>query len=340
MSSNLTFGNINSKIATDQDIINKTGGAFLDASRVAPDDIITVDSDVTLPTVNAVKSFVGNATAGGVTYRGTISLPAIFYGTTSNNYLNNATDVETGDMFVAIGSGNLTMANGDIFVANGDALIVNTTNAKNVIIKEMIDDISPTYPGVEVGDYKRRAVSYSPGLGWLLCDGQAVSRTTHVLLFNIIGETFGAGDGSTTFNLPNATGRVSVTAGAVAGLTSRFVGNTFGEERVTLTEAEIASHDHANDHNHPSVTTSSNGSHTHTYEGWWHVQRGWDRQVKARGRISTDTLDYAGNSAGNHNHTLDLPNYVGQTGNAGGGQSHNNLQPSIVDGFLFIYAGV
>ncbi len=60
MSSNLTFGNINSKIATDENIIDKTVGALLDASRVAPNDIITVDSDVTLPTVNAVKSLVGN----------------------------------------------------------------------------------------------------------------------------------------------------------------------------------------------------------------------------------------------------------------------------------------
>ena len=206
MSSNLTFGNINAKIATDQNIIDKTAGALLDASRVAPDDIITFDSDVTLPTVNAVKNLVGNATAGGVTYRGTISLPATFSGTTSNNYLNNATDVETGDMFVAIGSGNLTMSDGDIFVANGDALIINTTAPKDTITKAMIDDISPTYPGIEVGDYKRRAVSYSPGLGWLLCDGQEVSRATYALLFNVISTTFGVGDGSTTFNLPNANG--------------------------------------------------------------------------------------------------------------------------------------
>lgn len=302
MSSNLTFGNIEAKIATDQNIIDKTSGAFLDASRVAPDDIITFDSDVTLPTVNAVKNYVGNATAGGVTYRGTISLPATFFGTTSNNYLNNATDVETGDMFVAIGSGNLTMADGDILVANGDALIINTSNPKNAITKAMIDDISPTYPGIEVGDYKRRAVSYSPGLGWLLCDGQAVSRTTYSLLFNVIGTTFGVGDGSTTFNLPNATGRVSVTAGSGAGLTNRFVGDVFGEERTTLTEAQMPAH-----------------THDYTYQ--------YKQQEAPYGNQNRTVWEF-------------VVNRTRTTTSAGGGQSHNNLQPSIVDGFLFIYAGV
>ena len=46
--------------------------------------------------------------------------------------------------------------------------------------------------------------------GFLECNGQAVSRTTYSSLFNIIGTTFGSGDGSTTFNLPNIQGRVLV----------------------------------------------------------------------------------------------------------------------------------
>lgn len=328
MSSNLTFGNINSKIATDENIIDKTVGALLDASRVAPNDIITVDSDVTLPTVNAVKNLVGNATAGGVTYRGTISLPATFFGTTSNNYLNNATDVETGDMFVAIGSGNLTMADGDIFVANGDALIINTSNPKNAITKAMIDDISPTYPGIEIGDYKRRAVSYSPGLGWLLCDGQAVSRATYALLFNVIGETFGVGDGSTTFNLPNANGRVSVTAGSASGLTTRFVGDVFGEERTTLALNEIPAHNHTINHSH---------SHNHTVSD---INPGGKTSVGGPSIFGGNRDVYNSEETNTQTTSTQSLNYNGNSGNAGSGQSHNNLQPSIVDGFLFIYAGV
>lgn len=42
----------------------------------------------------------------------------------------------------------------------------------------------------------------TPPAGWLKCDGSAISRTTYSALFNVIGTTYGAGDGSTTFNLP------------------------------------------------------------------------------------------------------------------------------------------
>jgi microcystin-dependent protein len=44
--------------------------------------------------------------------------------------------------------------------------------------------------------------------GWLICDGSAISRTTYSTLFDVIGTTFGSGDGSTTFNLPDLRGRV------------------------------------------------------------------------------------------------------------------------------------
>lgn len=50
----------------------------------------------------------------------------------------------------------------------------------------------------------------TPPTGWFLCDGSAVSRTTYAALFAVIGTTFGAGDGSTTFNLPNLKGRFSI----------------------------------------------------------------------------------------------------------------------------------
>lgn len=43
--------------------------------------------------------------------------------------------------------------------------------------------------------------------GWLLCNGQAVSRTDYTNLFEVIGTTFGSGDGSTTFNVPNYSGK-------------------------------------------------------------------------------------------------------------------------------------
>jgi len=62
------------------------------------------------------------------------------------------------------------------------------------------------YPVPAVGSIIMFGGSTAPE-GWLICDGSAISRTTYSRLFNVIGTTFGAGDGSTTFNLPNLQNR-------------------------------------------------------------------------------------------------------------------------------------
>jgi microcystin-dependent protein len=77
--------------------------------------------------------------------------------------------------------------------------------------------------GFKVGDMKEVAYNGTIEDGWLLCDGAAVSRTTYAKLFAVIGTTYGVGNGSTTFNLPNRIDNVaqgSATAGTVkrAGL--------------------------------------------------------------------------------------------------------------------------
>lgn len=58
--------------------------------------------------------------------------------------------------------------------------------------------------------------SSRPKGGYLLCDGAAISRTVYANLFSVIGTTYGEGDGSTTFNLPNLSG--GVVSGSVAGI--------------------------------------------------------------------------------------------------------------------------
>jgi microcystin-dependent protein len=80
--------------------------------------------------------------------------------------------------------------------------------------------------------------------GWLLCDGSAVSRTTYSALFAVIGSTYGTGDGSTTFNLPDARGRVTVGTGLGSGLTNRTLAANGGEETHVLSIAELAAHNH------------------------------------------------------------------------------------------------
>lgn len=75
--------------------------------------------------------------------------------------------------------------------------------------------------------------------GFLLCNGAAISRTDYDVLYQIIGTTYGAGDGTTTFNLPDLRGRVVI---GVSG--THAIGTTGGAETVTLTEQQIPSHTH------------------------------------------------------------------------------------------------
>lgn len=78
---------------------------------------------------------------------------------------------------------------------------------------------------------------------WLLCNGQAVSRTDYQDLFNTIGITYGSGDGFTTFNLPDLQGKIPV--GKDENDTDfDTLGNTGGEKEHTLTIDEMPSHKH------------------------------------------------------------------------------------------------
>lgn len=81
--------------------------------------------------------------------------------------------------------------------------------------------------------------------GWLIADGSAISRTTYANLFAAIGSTFGAGDGSTTFNLPDLRRRVAVgSGGSASSVLGNTVGSMGGEESHILTVNEMPSHTH------------------------------------------------------------------------------------------------
>lgn len=112
-------------------------------------------------------------------------------------------------------------------------------------------------PAVPVGSMQAFAGSSAP-TGWLLCNGTAVSRTTYSNLYSVIGTTYGVGDGSTTFGLPDMRGRVPMGAGTGnqlnasgsgaitggTGMTARTAGAFGGEETHLLSSAEIPAHSH------------------------------------------------------------------------------------------------
>ena len=88
--------------------------------------------------------------------------------------------------------------------------------------------------------------------GWLLCDGSAVSRSTYADLFAAVGTTFGVGDGSTTFNVPDLRGRTPLgldnlggtPANRVTNAQADSLGGSAGAETHTLTTGEMPSHTH------------------------------------------------------------------------------------------------
>ena len=90
--------------------------------------------------------------------------------------------------------------------------------------------------------------------GFLVCNGSLVSRTTYATLFSAIGTVWGAGNGSTTFAIPNLQGRFSIGSDS-----SRAVGDLGGTENVALTSGQMPSHSHSDG----SLTTTTVGSHTH-----------------------------------------------------------------------------
>ena len=136
--------------------------------------------------------------------------------------------------------------------------------------------------GSNVGDVKMFAGA-TPPTNWMLCNGAAISRATYATLFGVIGVAFGAGDGSTTFNLPNLTNRVPLGAGPnpLGTLGGGGAGGTFA---YTIATANLPSHAHpivdvAHTHGasqpahvhpdpgHAHSASASQPAHNHTVSG-------------------------------------------------------------------------
>ncbi len=165
--------------------------------------------------------------------------------------------------------------------------------------KANLSDLTQAFP---VGTIVEYAGSTEPNANWKLLNGQALSRVGYSTLYNWAntngligaGKPFGAGDGSTTFTVADARGRVVIGAGQGAGLTDRPLGSTGGTETHVLVTAEMPRHRHYMPNQFSSYVTRDGGGHaTAAYEG------------------ARDYTDYIGSDA-----------------------AHNNMQPYIALNYL------
>lgn len=191
-----------------------------------------------------------------------------------------------------------------------------------------------------MGDTKFSATSYDHQ-GWLKCDGRALSVADYNLLFQVIGYAFTGSPGGTTFNLPNAQGRVPAAIGTSGGATWEL-GDLSGAETHTLTINQMPAHKHGSvdvsGNTNGNGNTTTNGAHTHTgtTDAAGYAASNVSVQQPVTGTNVADdtgshTHTFTTNSAGDHNHTM---------GSTGGGAAHNNIQPTIWMGNLYMFCGL
>lgn len=175
---------------------------------------------------------------------------------------------------------------------------------------------------VPIGGMMDYIGSASPNSSFVLPIGQAISRSTYASLFSLISTTYGVGDGSTTFNVPDLTGRITAMKEASAtrltstyfGGNSTVLGATGGAESQALTAAQI-----------PSITSVNPGSIALSVTTTVSVMRGSTQSTATSGAAITGTVLGPADSAG----TLGA-GAVAVTSNNTNGNAHNNVQPTII----------
>ena len=204
-------------------------------------------------------------------------------------------------------------------IGAGDAGKVLNVNAGETAYE--LDDLV----GVPTGVITMYANSSVPSGGWLQCNGSDVSRTTYSDLFAICGTTFGVGDGSTTFTLPDMRSRVPVGRGdGGANLTNRTVGATGGTEDETLTTSQMPSHSHS--HSLAAATASFSAPGTGIYSA---VGGAGSEPVATKQNFNGATEIILDASALDHTHGI-----TGSINSAGSGNSHNNMPPFLGVNFI------
>lgn len=210
-------------------------------------------------------------------------------GTIVNADINSAANIQSDKL-------NLTSVNQNILNTGTFSNTGNTTVTGTLTVSSTASVNGVTYATLPAGVIVSWGTTTAPN-GWLKCDGSAVSRTTYSGLFSVISTTFGAGDGSTTFNLPNIKAK-NIIGHDSTNTKFDTMGETGGEETHTLTTTEMPAHTH----DLPLRSTNSGGTALTPQDS------------DGSGASETDT-----------------------TASTGGGAAHNVLDPYISLTFIIKY---
>jgi microcystin-dependent protein len=284
----------------------------------------------------AIQSGASTYTADTSSSANTITVaftPAITSLTDGLKVRVKVANTNTGSMVMNTnGLGNVAVVNPDgstpgagAFAANGIYDLIYDANGTRWQSLSISASTASPIPTGSVMDY----AGASAPTGWLLCFGQAISRTTYSALFALLSTTYGVGDGSTTFNLPDYRGRVGAgvdnmggsAAGNItttSGITGTTLGSAGGEQTHALVTGELASHTH--------TATVTDSGHTHIVSNY--------KEIAGSSGGTSDKYNSDGNAEGGA--VADPTTQSATTGitvansNTGSGTAHNNLQPTIM----------
>jgi microcystin-dependent protein len=230
---NLRLNNLNSTITTSNLIIS---------------------GNITLPNITSNNLFSNNFISTRSITTGNLLVNSynnsnVFGNVLNSDYANisNVSNLTISTISRLLVSGNINVTNfsSSNVILTGNLIVNDASNINaNIISSSGISNIIP------IGSIFPYVSTTTLPYGYLLCNGQAISRSTYTHLFSVMGTTYGIGDGATTFNLPDL--RAKIPFGASA--TYPF-GTTGGSANQTLDTTRMATHTH---------TSTLNISHSHT----------------------------------------------------------------------------
>ena len=168
-----------------------------------------------------------------------------------------------------------------------------------------------------IGEIRMFAGNFAPR-SWAFCDGQLLAISQNDALFSLLGTIYG-GDGRTTFALPDCRGRVPVHMGTGPGLTNRRLGARGGQENVTLTIAQLPSHNHGGE-----LQAVSSDATT----------------ADAQGSMFAQSVGGSAYHTGTGRGEGPVAMNAGTLANTGGSQSHSNMAPTLCLNFIVCLFGV